>query len=106
MAISSNRSKKIAWLIPVEQVLYLKSATKYTLVTWEGGEALIRRSIREMVDELDPEQFLQIHRSTIVNLDKVAQFSHGPGDAGELHLKDRNERLTVSRNYVHLFHQM
>ena len=93
-------------LIPVEQVAYLKSATKYTLVVWEGGEALIRKSIREMADELDPVRFVQIHRSTIVNLDQVGQFSHGPGDAGELHLKDRTERLTVSRNYVHLFHQM
>lgn len=93
-------------LIPVEQVIYLKSATKYTVVTWEGGEALIRRSIRDMADELDPDQFLQIHRSTIVNLDKVAEFSHGPGDGGELHLKGRNERLMVSRNHVHLFHQM
>ena len=59
-----------------------------------------------MADELDPDRLLQIHRSTIVHLGKVAQFSHGPGDAGELHLKDCNERLTVSRNYVHLFHQM
>lgn len=72
----------------------------------EGGEALIRKSIREMADELDPDQFLQIHRSTIVNLDQVGQFSHGAGDAGELHLKGRTERLTVSRNYVHLFRQM
>lgn len=93
-------------LIPVEQVVYLKSATKYTLVVWKGGEALIRKSIREMADELDPDQFLQIHRSTIVNLDQVGQFSHGAGDAGELHLKGRTERLTVSRNYVHLFRQM
>jgi len=83
-------------LIPVEQVVYLKSATKYTLVVWKGGEALIRKSIREMADELDPDQFLQIHRSTIVNLDQVGQFSHGAGDAGALHLKGRTERLTVS----------
>lgn len=93
-------------LIPVEQVAYLKSATKYTLVVWEGGEALIRKTIREMADELDPDRFVQIHRSTIVNLSHVGQFSHGPGDAGELHLKGRSERLAVSRNYVHLFHHM
>lgn len=93
-------------LIPVEEVVYLKSATKYTLVVWEGGEALIRKSIREIADELNPDQFLQIHRSTLVNLDKVAHFSHGPGDAGEVHLKGRSEQLAVSRNYVHLFHQM
>ena len=93
-------------LIPVEQVAYLKSATKYTLVVWEGGEALIRKTIREMADELDPDRFVQIHRSTIVNLAQIDHFSHGPGDAGELHLKGRNERLAVSRNCVHLFHQM
>lgn len=93
-------------LIPVEQVIYLKSDTKYTLVVWDGGEALIRKTIREMADELDPDRFVQIHRSIIVNLSQVGQFSHGPGDAGELHLKGRTERLAVSRNHVHLFRQM
>ena len=44
-------------LIPVEQVHYLRSDEKYTLVAWEGGEALIRRSIRELADELDPQRF-------------------------------------------------
>ena len=96
----------IVHLIAVEQVVYLKSATKYTLVAWEGGEALIRKTIREMADELDPERFVQIHRSTIVNLSQVGRFSHGPGDAGEVHLKGRSERLAVSRNFVHLFHHM
>ncbi len=93
-------------LIPVEQVHFLKSDTKYTLVMWEGGEALIRKTIRELADELDPERFVQIHRSAIVNLGQVSQFSHGPGDAGEVQLKGRSERLAVSRSYVHLFRQM
>jgi DNA-binding LytR/AlgR family response regulator len=96
----------VVHLIPVEQVVYLKSATKYTLVVWEGGEALIRKTIREMAEELDPEHFVQIHRSAIVNLSQVARFSHGPGDAGEVHLRGRSERLPVSRNFVHLFHHM
>ena len=93
-------------LIPVEQVLYLRSDTKYTVVVWEGGEALIRTSIRELADALDPERFVQIHRSTIVNLAHVDRFSHGPGDSGEVQLKGRAERLAVSRSYVHLFRQM
>ena len=96
----------VVHLIPVQQVVYLKSATKYTLVVWEGGEALIRKTIREMAEELDPEHFVQIHRSTIVNLGQVGRFSHGPGDAGEVHLRGRSERLAVSRNFVHLFHHM
>ena len=93
-------------IIPIEQVLYLRSDTKYTAVVWEGGEALIRTPLRELADALDPACFLQIHRSTIVNLTHVDRFSHGPGDSGEVHLKGRDERLAVSRSYVHLFRQM
>ena len=93
-------------LIPVEQVLYLKSDTKYTLVAWEGGEALIRKTIRELADTLDPQCFAQIHRSVIVNLQQVAHYAHGNGDSGEVQLKGRNETLSVSRSYVHLFRQM
>lgn len=93
-------------LIPVQQVLYLKSDTKYTLVVWEGGEALIRKTIRELADVLDPECFTQVHRSVIVNLHQVAQYSHGPGDSGEVLLKGRAEKLPVSRSYLHVFRQM
>lgn len=93
-------------LIAVEQVLYLRADAKYTAVVWEGGEALIRTPIRELADALDPACFVQIHRSAIVNLAQVDHFSHGPGDSGEVHLKGRSERLSVSRSYVHLFRQM
>ncbi len=93
-------------LIPIEQVLYLRADTKYTVVAWEGGEALIRTTLRELADALDPECFVQVHRSTIVNLAHVDRFSHGPGDSGEVQLKGRAERLAVSRSYVHLFRQM
>jgi DNA-binding LytR/AlgR family response regulator len=93
-------------LIPVEQVHYLRSDEKYTLVVWEGGEALIRRSIRELADELDPARFAQIHRSTIVNLHQVALVIRGANETAELQLKGRPELLAVSRSFVHLFRQM
>jgi DNA-binding LytR/AlgR family response regulator len=93
-------------MIRIEQVVYVRSDAKYTVVAWEGGEALIRTPLRELADALDPESFVQVHRSTIVNLMHVDRFSHGPGDSGELHLKGRDERLAVSRSYVHLFRQM
>jgi DNA-binding LytR/AlgR family response regulator len=93
-------------MIRIEQVLYLRSDAKYTVVAWEGGEALIRTTLRELADALDPDCFVQVHRSTIVNLAHVDRFSHGPGDSGEVHLKGRTERLAVSRSYVHLFRQM
>jgi DNA-binding LytR/AlgR family response regulator len=72
-------------LIPVEQVVYLRADEKYTLVVWEGGEALIRKTIRELVDELDPQKFAQIHRSVIVNLHQVAQVHRGINETAEVH---------------------
>ena len=93
-------------LIPVEQIAYLRSDEKYTLVVWEGGEALIRKPIRELIDELDPDQFAQVHRSVIVNLKQVAQVTRGPNETAEVHLRGRSETLPVSRSYLHLFRQM
>jgi DNA-binding LytR/AlgR family response regulator len=92
-------------LIPVDEVLYFRSDEKYTLVVWVGGEALIRKSIRELLDGLEPETFIQIHRSTIVNLRFVAQVVKGPNETAEVHLKGRSETLSVSRNHVHWFRQ-
>ena len=92
-------------LIPVDEVLYFRSDEKYTLVVWVGGEALIRKSIRELLDGLEPETFIQIHRSTIVNLRFVAQVVKGPNETAEVHLKSRSETLSVSRNHVHWFRQ-
>ena len=93
-------------LIPVDQVVYLKADEKYTLVVWEGGEALIRKTIRELADELDPSRFVQTHRSVIVNLHHVVQVTRGANETAEVHLKDRRELLPVSRSYLHLFRQM
>ncbi|MBK0392756.1 LytR/AlgR family response regulator transcription factor [Ramlibacter algicola] len=92
-------------LIPVDQVVYLKADHKYTVVVWEEGEAVIRKTIRDLASELDPARFAQIHRSAIVNLRHVAQFT-AVDDAGEVALKGRGERLPVSRSYLHLFQRM
>lgn len=93
-------------LIPVDEVVYLRSDEKYTLVVWAGGEALIRRTIRELADELDPAVFVQVHRSVIVNLRHVAQVTRGPNETADVHLKGRSETLPVSRSYLHVFRQM
>jgi DNA-binding LytR/AlgR family response regulator len=93
-------------MIAVDQVVYLRSDEKYTLVVWEGGEALIRKTIRELADELDPEQFVQVHRSVIVNLGHVVQVTRGANETADIHLRGRSEVLPVSRSYLHLFRQM
>jgi DNA-binding LytR/AlgR family response regulator len=93
-------------LIPVEQVAFLRSDDKYTMVAWQGGEALIRTSIRELAEELDPGSFAQIHRSVIVNLREVARVDRGFNDTAEVRLKHRPEVLPVSRSFLHVFRQM
>ncbi len=74
--------------------------------TKEESGYRIRKSIRELVDELDPEVFAQVHRSVVVNLRHVAQVVRGDGDNAVLHLRQRGETLPVSRSYLHLFRQM
>ena len=75
-------------------------------MVWDGGEALIRKTIRELADELDPERFAQIHRSVIVNLSRVAHIERGLNETADVHLAGRGEVLPVSRSYLHLFRQM
>jgi DNA-binding LytR/AlgR family response regulator len=93
-------------LIPVEEIAFMRSDTKYTMVVWDGGEALIRKTIRELADELDPERFVQIHRSVIVNLHRVSQVTRGLNETAEVHVSGRAEVLPVSRSFLHLFRQM
>jgi DNA-binding LytR/AlgR family response regulator len=93
-------------LIPVEEVCYFKAGDKYTLVITKDKESLIRKPIKELVAELDPQQFWLIHRGTIVNVHCIAQVSRSLTGRGAVRLKDRPESLTVSRQYIHLFKQM
>lgn len=93
-------------LIPVDEVIYLRSDEKYTLVVWQEGEVLIRTPIRELCDQLDPQHFAQVHRSVIVNLHQISRVTRGPNETAEVHLRGKTESLPVSRSYVHLFRQM
>ena len=93
-------------LIPVDEVLYFQSDEKYTRVALEDSEVLIRKPIKELLAELDPRQFWQIHRATVVNSRAIAGVVRGLRDQADLKLKGRPETLTVSRNFTHLFKQM
>ena len=93
-------------MIPVEEVLFFISDEKYTRVQTPKLEALIRKPIKELVDELDPQIFWQIHRSTLVNaraIDGVTRDFRGRQLVG---VKGNNEKLEVSRSYTHLFKGM
>lgn len=93
-------------MIAVDDICYFQSDEKYTRVVMEDGEVLIRKPIKELLDELDPDKFWQIHRSTLVNTHQIAGVVRGLRDQADLKLKSRPEVLTVSRAYTHLFKQM
>ena len=93
-------------LITVEEVLYFHADSKYTLVVTADGESLIRKTIAELVAELDPELFWQIHRSTLVNTQAIAGVSRDFRGRQLVAVKGSNEKLEVSRSYSQLFKGM
>jgi DNA-binding LytR/AlgR family response regulator len=93
-------------LIPTAEILFFTSDEKYTRVQTESFEALIRKPIKELIEELDPEQFWQIHRGTIVNAKAIAGVTRDFRGRQLVLIKGHNEKLEVSRNYTHLFKQM
>jgi DNA-binding LytR/AlgR family response regulator len=98
-------------LIPVDSIDYLRSDTKHTLVAWrdEAGrpeEALVRTTLRELIPQLDPARFAQVHRAVVVNLGAIRRVTRGENETAEIHLRHREEVLPVSRNYLHLFRGM
>jgi DNA-binding LytR/AlgR family response regulator len=93
-------------LIPTAEILFFTSDEKYTRVQTESFEALIRKPIKELIDALDPEQFWQIHRGTIVNAKAIAGVTRDFRGRQLVLIKGHTEKLEVSRNYTHLFKQM
>ncbi|HEY2346663.1 MAG TPA: LytTR family DNA-binding domain-containing protein [Xanthomonadaceae bacterium] len=98
-------------LIPVDEIDYLRSDTKYTLVAWRGddgqpAEALVRIALKELLAQLDASQFAQVHRSVVVNLRAISHVTRGENETADIHLRGRKDVLPVSRSYLHLFRQM
>ena len=93
-------------LLSIEDVIYFQSDTKYTRVVMAQGEALIRTPLKELLAELDPEKFWQIHRGTLVNVAAIASVSRDGPEKQSVHLRGRPEKLAVSRQFFHLFRQM
>lgn len=93
-------------VITTDEICYVKADNKYTIIVTPDRESVIRRSIKELTAELDPDVFWQIHRGTLVNVNAIARVSRDW--AGRLHvsLKNRKETLPVSDSYVHLFKAM
>ncbi len=92
-------------LINVDDILFFQSDTKYTRIVTRDAEALVRIPLRELIEGLDEELFWQVHRGTIVNASAVDRAVREGPEKLTLHLKDRNEKLAVSRQFFQLFKQ-
>jgi DNA-binding LytR/AlgR family response regulator len=114
--IASPKPKHLQWIqasigqdlrmIPVEDILFFRSDEKYTSVQTSGFEALIRKPVRDLADELDPSLFWQIHRATLVNVNAIEGVTRDIRGRHLVMVKGRPEKLEVSRSFLHLFKQM
>ena len=93
-------------VITVEDVFYFQADNKYTRVVTADAESLIRKPIKDLSEELDPSDFWQIHRSTIVNVNAIAGVVRDLRGHAQVRLKKRSEMLVVSEAYAHRFRQM
>jgi DNA-binding LytR/AlgR family response regulator len=93
-------------LISTADIIFFRSEDKYTVVVTKDNEFIIRKTIKTLTEELDPEQFWQVHRGTIVNVDQISRVSRSFSSQLSLRLKNTKTVLAVSRSYTHLFKQM
>ena len=93
-------------ILTTDEICYFQSDTKYTRAVTAASDALVRMPLKDLVDQLDPTVFWQVHRSTIVNLNAVRSVVRDASGRVLLKLKLRREMLQVSEAYAHLFRQM
>ncbi len=93
-------------LITVDQISYFQADNKYTRVVTAATESLTNRTLKELIDELDPDMFLQIHRSTVVNVNAIEAVHRDLRGRLKVALKQRDETLQVSASFAHLFRNL
>jgi len=93
-------------MVSTREVLFFQSDEKYTRVQTATAELLIRKTLKELGDELDPDEFWRIHRSTLVRVDAIAEVTKDMRGRHMLHLRGYKGELEISRNHTHLFQQM
>jgi DNA-binding LytR/AlgR family response regulator len=93
-------------MISTREVLFFRADEKYTRVQTAQGEFLIRKTLKELEDELDPNEFWRIHRSTLVRVDAIAEVTRDLRGRQMVRVRNSPEELEVSRGNTHLFQQM
>jgi DNA-binding LytR/AlgR family response regulator len=92
--------------VPVEEVLYFQSDNKLTVVQTERHEYVIRTTLAELIDQLNPADFAQVHRSTVVNITQVLSAQRDLSGNMQLRIKGSERPIAVARAYQGLFKQM
>jgi DNA-binding LytR/AlgR family response regulator len=93
-------------MISTKEILFFQADEKYTRVQTTAAELLIRKTLKELADELDPDEFWRIHRSTLVRVDAIAEVVRDDRGRHMVVVKGHPERLEISRGHTHLFQQM
>jgi DNA-binding LytR/AlgR family response regulator len=93
-------------MVSTREILFFQSDEKYTRVQTATAELLIRKTLKELAEELDPDEFWRIHRSTLVRVDAIAEVSRDLRGRQMLKVRNYPGELEVSRNHAHLFQQM
>ena len=93
-------------MIPVDDILFFRADEKYTCVQTTRYEALIRKPVRDLAEELDPALFWQIHRATLVNVNAIEGVTRDIRGRHLVLIKGKPDKLEVSRSFLHLFKQM
>jgi len=93
-------------MVSTREILFFQSDEKYTRVQTAGAEFLIRKTLKELLDELDPDEFWRIHRSTLVRVDAIAEVKRDLRGRQMLKVRGYAGELEVSRNHSYLFQQM
>ena len=96
----------VVHLVPIDQVLYFEAADKYLRVVTAEREHLIRLSLKELLPQLDPARFWQVHRGTVVRANAIASALREESGKVTLTLRGHPDRLSASRLYAHLFRGM
>jgi DNA-binding LytR/AlgR family response regulator len=102
VSVSSREGSAIR-MLPVGEVLYFEAADKYVRVLTSDAEYLIRTPIKDLLPQLDPQVFWQIHRSTVVQAGAIERVTRDESGKQSLSLHGRADKLIVSRLYSHLF---
>jgi DNA-binding LytR/AlgR family response regulator len=93
-------------MVSTREVLFFQSDEKYTRVQTAGAEFLIRKTLKELLDELDPDEFWRVHRSTLVRVDAISEVVRDLRGRHMLRLRNYPGEIEVSRNHTYLFQQM